>query len=407
MRLRSFLQTVALPVIGLDRERRVAVWNGAAERLLGWPAEEVLGIPDPSVPAEVAAEQETILRATLRGEPAVQRESVRVTRGGELLDVEITTALIPATTREPATALFMLHDATEPRAAEDSLAGREGQLRMILDQMPAIISTFDANGIVTSAQGGGLRTLGVDGSIFLGRHYNDIIGEGRPFARSLHAALQGEPASNEQDYQGRSFINRVEPLRGRDGGIVGAINLGFDITDLRRTEVALRRLTAALRLDLGSLRRDLAGVPAAEQRIDAMLELVEQTTRSARTAGDDFGLRAAVEHETASFTERTGIDVHLSIRHDDLIDAEQATAIYRIIQEALTNVARHTGATRVEVRIEAGDGRVETELRDNGRGTIEIEVDTLMRERAFALGGEAVIEPLPGDGTRVFVSFPQ
>jgi PAS domain S-box-containing protein len=408
MRLRTFLQSAPIPVIGLDRERRVTLWNAAAERLLGWTAEEVLEHCDPSVPPEVAAEQKTIVAAAFRGEAALQRESTRVTRAGELLDVEITTTLIPATTREPATALLLLHDVTEHRSAEEALAEREAQLRMVLEQLPAIISTFDAGGIVTAAQGGGLRELGVKSDLFLGRHYTEVISEGQPFARSMEAALHGEASSNEQEYRGRSFINRAEPLRSREGDIIGVINLGIDVTDLRRAREQLRRLTAALRLGLGDLRRDLRTAPAAalDRRIAAMLDLVDRATRH---TPDDFGLRAAVEHETASFAERTGIDVQLSIRRDDLIDGDQAAAIYRIIQDSLTNVARHSGATRVDVRVEAVDERVETELRDNGSSLPEMEIDgtDTVRERAWALGGEAVIEPIPGDGTRVFVSFPQ
>ena len=72
------------------------------------------------------------------------------------------------------------------------------------------------------------------------------------------------------------------------------------------------------------------------------------------------------------------------------------------------------GATRVDIRVEAEAGKVEAELRDNGRGITEAEVNgagTLgllgVRERAYALGGEAVIEAIPGDGTRVFVTLPQ
>jgi signal transduction histidine kinase len=172
------------------------------------------------------------------------------------------------------------------------------------------------------------------------------------------------------------------------------------------------------------MRRELGNATAAslDQRISGMLELVDATIGTVRRVAtelrpsilDDFGLRAALEHEASVFAERTGIDVRLSICHDELIDPDRATAVYRIVQESLTNVARHSGATRVDVRVDAGQDNIVAELHDNGRGITEAEVNSVsalgllgVRERAYALGGKAVIEAIPGDGTRVFVSLPQ
>jgi len=444
MTLRQFLQSFPLPVVGVDAERRVALWNAAAERLLGWPAAEVLRKPDPSVPPEVAAEHKTMWDAALRGDSAVQRESARVTRDGKSLDVVVTTAT------DGGLALMFISDVTEQRAEEERLAEREAQLRLMLEQLPAILSTYDHDLVFTSAQGSGLRTLGVDASTFVGRTIAEVVGEDAPPVAAVSAALRGESSTNEYQYRGRWYANRAEPLRRRDGTIVGAINLGFDITERRRAESEVRQLSAAmhriqenerrrisrevhdelgqlltsLRLDLGLMRRELRNVPAAalEARIATMLDLVDLTIDTVRRVAtelrpavlDDFGLRAALEHERAAFVQRTGIDVKLSILHEELIDADRATALYRIVQESLTNVARHSGATRVDIRVEAEAGKVEAELRDNGRGITEAEVNgagTLgllgVRERAYALGGEAVIEAIPGDGTRVFVTLPQ
>ena len=114
MTLRQFLQSFPLPVVGVDAERRVALWNAAAERLLGWPAAEVLRKPDPSVPPEVAAEHNTMWDAALRGDCAAQRESLRITRDGAPLDVVITT--------DGALALMFIFDVTEQRAEDPRLS---------------------------------------------------------------------------------------------------------------------------------------------------------------------------------------------------------------------------------------------------------------------------------------------
>jgi len=336
------------------------------------------------------------------------------------------------------------------RAGKDRLAERESQLRLMLEQLPAIVATLDTSLVFTSVQGAGLRALGLEESAFVGRTLPELVGENAPPVVSARAALRGESSSNEYEFRGRWYANRAEPLRRSDGGIAGAINIGFDVTERRLVEDEVRRLSAAagrirenerrriarelhdelgqlltsLRLDLGIMRRELRNVPAAaiEDRIGRMLDLVDLTITTVRRVAtelrpavlDDFGLRAALDQETARFAERTGIEVRLSIRNDELIDVDRATALYRIVQESLTNVARHSGATLVRIRIDARQDRVEAELLDNGRGITAAEAndgDTLgllgVRERAWAFGGEVVIEAIPGDGTRVFVSLPQ
>jgi two-component system sensor histidine kinase UhpB len=248
----------------------------------------------------------------------------------------------------------------------------------------------------------------------------------------------------------------MESLRDREGNIVGVINLGLDVTEKRSDEAALResreelrRLSAAmreleenqrrriareihddlgqrltaLRLDVGLLRAELreGRAAAAEQRTALMLELIDETLTTARRVAmelrpailDDFGFAAAIELETESFARRSGIEVSLSIRPEEIaIESARATALYRVIQEALTNVARHSGASRVEVRVEKREGRIEAEVRDNGRGITSAESNRAglgligIRERIFAFDGEVRIERLEDGGTRVFVSVP-
>jgi PAS domain S-box-containing protein len=447
MTLRPFLESFPLPVIGVDRQRRVRLWNAAAERFLGWPVAEVIGNADPSVPPEVAAEHNTLWDAAFRGVRAAGRESSRLRRDGAPLDVAITTAI----DAEEDLALMFLIDVTAQHAEEERLADRETQLRLMLDQLPAIVSTYDRDLVFTSAQGAGLRVLGLNADAFVGRTISEVVGDDdAPTVTALRAALRGESSTNEYRYRGRWYQNRSEPLRHRDGTIAGAVNLGYDITEIRESHEQLRALSAtmnrvqeeerrriarelhdelgqlltALRLELGIMRRDLRKVTTVtlERKIAAMLDLADLTIKTVRRVAtelrpailDDFGLRAAVEHEVASFAERTGIDVRLTIRNDENVDGDRATALYRIVQEGLTNVARHSGATRVDVRIEGLGTGIEIELRDNGRGITEAEVNSIsalglrgVRERAYALGGEAVIESAAGEGTRVFVSIPQ
>ena len=131
---------------------------------------------------------------------------------------------------------------------------------------------------------------------------------------------------------------------------------------------------------------------------------------------DDLGLVAAVERQVAAYSGRFGleIDFHSTGLETSRLSAEAETAIYRIVQEALTNVIRHSQATAASVVLEVRRGLLVAIVEDNGRG---FDVDALlareqslglhgMRERSFLIGGRLTIESSPGGGTTVFVQIP-
>ncbi|HEX8617258.1 MAG TPA: PAS domain S-box protein, partial [Thermoanaerobaculia bacterium] len=132
------------------------------------------------------------------------------------------------------------------RRAEFDLAERDRTLTMILDQMPAVLSTFDRQFRFSSVQGAGLRLLAgrrdsKDLTLF------DIAPHGSPAHLAIEGALRGESSSYVGEYLDRLYENRVEPLRNSDGEIEGAVNLGIDITERRRDEEALRASREELR----------------------------------------------------------------------------------------------------------------------------------------------------------------
>ena len=130
---------------------------------------------------------------------------------------------------------------------------------------------------------------------------------------------------------------------------------------------------------------------------------------------DDLGLVDAVEWAGEDFAARTGTKCRLDLPEDDIsIEPEQATAVFRIFQETLTNVARHADASEIEVRLTKDERDLTLEVHDNGGG---IPKDKLsngeslgilgMRERALLLGGELTISGAPGEGTTVRVRIPE
>jgi signal transduction histidine kinase len=129
---------------------------------------------------------------------------------------------------------------------------------------------------------------------------------------------------------------------------------------------------------------------------------------------DHLGLTAAIHWHIRGFCKRSGI--HCTVEADPAeitLDDAVSTVLYRILQEALTNAARHAEATEVSVRLKAEGGWIQLEVRDNGKGIGEADISGAksfglmgMRERAHSLGGEVTFKSVRGRGTTVAVKVP-
>jgi PAS domain S-box-containing protein len=182
-----------------------------------------------------------------------------------------------------------------------------------------------------------------------------------------------------------------------------------------------------LKLDLSWLTRRIALVPDPVrepllQRLAAMAAQIEgcvQTVRRIATGLrpgvlDDLGLDEAIEWQAHEFQARAGIRVELSLPESGLeLDRDRATAVFRIFQELVTNVGRHSGATGVCVKLTPDTGVVVLEVSDNGRGITADELAMSnalgllgMRERAAQFGGSLEITGTKGHGTRAVVRMP-
>jgi PAS domain S-box-containing protein len=186
----------------------------------------------------------------------------------------------------------------------------------------------------------------------------------------------------------------------------------------------LGQALTALKLDLSSIRRSLVSDGLAEQsakvhEIERAVIRIIRTVRKISTELrpgilDELGVTAAIEWMAKDFQNRTGIGCKVTIQAVDKIsDTVRTTAIFRIVQEALTNVMRHAAASQVNVSLEKKDDTLIVEVRDNGIGIMEgrfIDSRSLgligIRERVLLLGGEAVISGKPGEGTLVRVTLP-
>jgi PAS domain S-box-containing protein len=186
----------------------------------------------------------------------------------------------------------------------------------------------------------------------------------------------------------------------------------------------LGQALTALKMDVAEIRRRLdAGESASiRERLTEMSALIDTSVDDVRrVAGelrpvvlDDLGFVGAIRAYLIDVERRAGIRCVLCTPSGDVaIAGERATALFRILQEALTNVVRHAGATRVDVSLTVDDGRVRLVVRDNGRGVPAAAVSNPrslgllgMRDRAVLIGGDVSVSGAPGAGTTVTVDLP-
>lgn len=158
------------------------------------------------------------------------------------------------------------------------------------------------------------------------------------------------------------------------------------------------------------------------ERTRKMNELIESTIRKVRSISselrpsvlDHFGIAAAIEWQAAEFQKRSAVRCKVIVPNQELnLDEKYSTAIFRIFQEILTNIARHSKATRVDVLLEVVNNELKLKVSDNGKGIKQENINSRksfgligMYERATALGGKLNISGVSGIGTTVTLTIP-
>jgi PAS domain S-box-containing protein len=252
--------------------------------------------------------------------------------------------------------------------------------------------------------------------------------------------------------------HRNSPVYDAAGALIAFEGIGRDITEplaiqsrLRESEGQLRRLAASLnsareteradvarelhdelgqtltglKLELTRTVRDLMrrGLePPMIDRMQSMVGSIEVATETVRRlastlrppALDHLGLGAAIELEAAAIARRTGVRCRIAGSvGEDALTSEQTTAVFRIVQEALTNVVRHANASAVKISMRQTSRSTSLTIADNGRGinpkalADPVSIGLLgMRERAQLIGAKLSISGRPGKGTAVVVTVP-
>jgi signal transduction histidine kinase len=183
-----------------------------------------------------------------------------------------------------------------------------------------------------------------------------------------------------------------------------------------------------IKMELAWLRHQLAKPVATtnqkilEEKVSALIDLTDRASQSVQRIAtelrpvvlDKLGLCSATQWVAADFQKRTNIRCEASVPNLDLaLDRDHSTALFRILQESLTNVARHAQATKVEIKLCREADELILTVRDNGRGIQPAELKDPrslgllgMHERASLLGGSCTITGQAGVGTSVEVRLP-
>lgn len=451
-----------LPVIvwSTDAELRITSHYGGALAQFGLSAgvgdgRHVTADFDPAAAAPVIAAH----RAALRGESSKYETTV----GGWAFSARLE-PLIGANGFVVGVVGFAF-DVTDQRRVELALRESETRLRAIIESEPECVKLVDRNGLLLEMNPAGLTMIEADGIDQVRGQAIDlcIVPEHRgAFNDLLARVFAGGSGTLEFEIIGlkgtRRWLNtHAVPLRGPDGTITASLGITRDVTErkqyeakLQASRAALRRLATrhqdvregertriareihdslgqaltALKLQLAALQEAAAkeGSPLAGSLCETAL-MVDDMVKGVRRIAtelrppilDQLGLPAAVEWLAHDFARRTGMACRADtvIPKDSVIGANAATALFRIVQEALTNVSRHAGASRVHIELGVKSECVTLEITDDGGGITELAATGPgslgilgMRERAAALGGVLEVGPATGGGTRVAAWLP-
>ncbi len=335
-------------------------------------------------------------------------------------------------------------DITEQKRSQQALRESEDKYRRLFDQSVAPVSLAAPDGHIIEANDAWLQLFGYTREELPGLTtyvlYDDPKDRDNTIQRTLEAGQLVDDASRHKKKDGSyiDVLRSVSILRDSEGKVTGYQAVYRDVTELKRAqdevlrsrellrELAVRmqqvlererttvahdlhdRVTqglTAIKLDLDALKRRLGSVdPGVLEKLQQSIDMVEGLTSTSRDIMtelrpgmlDDLGLSAAIDWQLDQFSQRTGIRCKAALLQDDsALSPVHATALFRVLQELLGNVARHAQASEVRVSLESSDDCVVLTVRDNGRGIADKELasaDSLgllgIQERVRALGGE-------------------
>jgi len=366
-------------IFQLDPDGNVVSWNAGAQRLKGYDSVEIIGhhfsIFYPQEDQMNNKPREILARATRQGQTS--DEGWRIRKDGSRFWANVVITALRDANGNLLGFAKLTRDTTENRERAEALTKAKELLELRVEQRTAVLSRVNHE----------MRT-----EIAERQRAEEDLRESRDQLRALAARLQSV-REEERTYIAREIHDEL-------GQACTAIKMDLALIGRKLT----KRQTKLL-----------AKVASSTQLVDSAIVTLRKIASELRPRTlDDLGLPAALEAQAQEFESRTGIQCSVTLPPEPLmLDKDRSTAIFRIFQESLTNVARHAHATRVEARLRRENNRIIFQVSDNGAG-FDPEVAKAskslglvgMQERALLLNGEFKTEGVPGSGTTMTLTIP-
>lgn len=379
-RLRVLIQDVQeYAILQLDKQGNIVSWNAGAERLEKYRADEIIGkhfsIFYPEEDVEKGKPEGRLAEAAEKGQSTA--EGWRIRKDGSRFWANVVITALRDSNGQLRGFTKVTRDMTEWREREEELTKAKELLELRVEQRATVL------------------------------------------ARVNHELRMEIAERQRAEEQLRTSLDQLRALAGRLQTIREAERTSIS----REIHDEFGQACTAIKMDLAIIRRRLPKQQTKlREKVDSTLTLVDSTIASLRrvaselrpTALDDLGLPAALEVQAQEFEGRTGISCRLLLPDEPIeLDTEKSTAVFRIFQESLTNVARHAQATQVRARLEKKPNEMIFEVSDNGIGFEPEKVGARkslgivgMQERAILLKGELKIVGVPGAGTTLQLKIP-
>ena len=429
-RATDILESISDAFFAVDREWRFTYVNRRAEELWAISREDLLGKnlweEFPQAPDSESYRQ--LVRAMEEG-TTTEFETL-----SPVLGAWIAGRAYPS--REGLSVYFQ--DVTERKRAEEERA----RLAAIVESSDDVILSKTLEGIITSWNRGAERIYGYSADEAVGQPVSMLVPPERPneIPGILERIRRGEKIDHfetvrvTKDGRRLDISLTVSPLRNSAGDIVGASTIARDITDRVRTEERVREIRDTERRRIArdlhdGVLQDLSYTAAtmhlimldAEgtnlgEELQSAIDALRRSAQGLRDAVNDLRLEEEQDRPLLQLVESLvqrsqararGCEITLEVGEDfpSVPLGETGTELSRIIQEAITNARRHSGAKRISVSLKMKGSDLLVEVSDDGRGfgpnaPAGVGLSS-MRERAAVIGGELEIQSEPGQGTRV------